>query len=72
MCERVCVGAGLPAIQAPRYFSNTRVMQSQASQLPHRAPLPQGVVLISISVFSSRSAAHSTVCRCSPREIALW
>ncbi|ARB27522.1 hypothetical protein F7R12_12615 [Pseudomonas tolaasii] len=30
------VGAGLPAIQAPRLFSDTQVMLSQASQLPHK------------------------------------
>ncbi|AYF50929.1 hypothetical protein C9382_17420 [Pseudomonas aylmerensis] len=29
------VGAGLPAMQAPRSFSETEVMLSQASQLPH-------------------------------------
>ena len=28
------MGAGLPAMQAPRCISDTRVMQSQASQLP--------------------------------------
>ncbi|TVT92868.1 hypothetical protein FPT15_00075 [Pseudomonas sp. RGB] len=30
------VGAGLPAIQAPRCISYTQVMLSQASQLPHK------------------------------------
>jgi hypothetical protein len=34
--ELVCVGAGLPAMQTPRYFSDTEVMLSQASQLPHK------------------------------------
>ncbi len=29
------VGAGLPAMRAPRSFSQTEVMPSQASQLPH-------------------------------------
>ncbi|OYU04862.1 MAG: hypothetical protein CFE47_24335 [Pseudomonas sp. PGPPP1] len=33
------VGAGLPAMQTPRSFSNTEVMLSQASQLPHK-PAP--------------------------------
>ncbi|QHD05296.1 hypothetical protein PspR76_05935 [Pseudomonas sp. R76] len=33
--SRACVGAGLPAIQAPRFFSCTEEMLSQASQLPH-------------------------------------
>jgi len=28
------VGAGLPAMQTPRFFSKTQVMLSQASQLP--------------------------------------
>jgi hypothetical protein len=27
---------GLPAMQAPRFISDTEVMQSQASQLPHK------------------------------------
>ncbi|KAB0476024.1 hypothetical protein F7R12_09240 [Pseudomonas tolaasii] len=29
-----CVGAGLPAMQTPRYLRQTRLMPSQASQLP--------------------------------------
>ncbi|OZO06029.1 hypothetical protein B7453_02940 [Pseudomonas sp. IB20] len=29
------VGAGLPAMQTPRCISDTQVMLSQASQLPH-------------------------------------
>ncbi|TLG91874.1 hypothetical protein FEM54_11190 [Pseudomonas edaphica] len=33
------MGAGLPAIQAPRSVSKTRSMLSQASQLPHK-PAP--------------------------------
>ncbi|KAB0476929.1 hypothetical protein F7R12_05740 [Pseudomonas tolaasii] len=33
------VGAGLPAIQAPRWFWQTEVMLSQASQLPQK-PAP--------------------------------
>ncbi|PRW85615.1 hypothetical protein FJ692_17750 [Pseudomonas fluorescens] len=33
--ELACVGAGLPAMQAPRSISQTAVMLSQASQLPH-------------------------------------
>src|SRR5471030_1080245 len=32
-----CVGAGWPAMQAPRCVSHTEVMLSQASQLPHKA-----------------------------------
>ena len=35
MWERACVGAGLPAMQTPRFFSHAEVMLSQASQLPH-------------------------------------
>ncbi|TKK08231.1 hypothetical protein PflCFBP13514_07190 [Pseudomonas fluorescens] len=34
--ERAWVGAGLPAMYTPRYFSATEVMQSKASQLPHK------------------------------------
>ena len=30
------VGAGLPAMQAPRFISVTEAMLSQASQLPHK------------------------------------
>ncbi|MRU50044.1 hypothetical protein FIV37_06985 [Pseudomonas gessardii] len=30
------VGAGLPAMQAPRCLSNTKVMLSRASLLPHK------------------------------------
>ncbi|OPA92539.1 hypothetical protein BFW87_18200 [Pseudomonas fluorescens] len=37
MWELACVGAGLPAMQAPRYVSCTEVMLSQASQLPQKA-----------------------------------
>ncbi|TLG93265.1 hypothetical protein FEM54_04700 [Pseudomonas edaphica] len=33
--DLVCVGAGLPAMQTPRCISDTQVMLSQASQLPH-------------------------------------
>ncbi|MGR3888863.1 hypothetical protein FW764_18235 [Pseudomonas sp. 1152_12] len=29
------VGAGLPAMRATRFFSDTEAMLSQASQLPH-------------------------------------
>ncbi|ARB28641.1 hypothetical protein F7R12_13115 [Pseudomonas tolaasii] len=32
---RSSVGAGLPAMQAPRFVRQTRVMPSQASQHPH-------------------------------------
>ena len=35
MWERAFVGAGLPAIQAPRSYSQIEAMLSQASQLPH-------------------------------------
>ncbi|OZO06345.1 hypothetical protein B7453_01385 [Pseudomonas sp. IB20] len=38
MWERVCVGAGLPAMQAPRCISDTQLMPSQASRLPHVVP----------------------------------
>ncbi|TSD79557.1 hypothetical protein FFI16_025015 [Pseudomonas sp. KBS0710] len=39
MWEQTCVGAGLPAMQSPRCISDTEVMLSQASQLPHK-PAP--------------------------------
>ncbi|MRU49698.1 hypothetical protein FIV37_05180 [Pseudomonas gessardii] len=39
MWEQACVGAGLPAMQTPRYISCIEVMLSQASQLPHK-PAP--------------------------------
>ncbi|TVT87783.1 hypothetical protein FPT15_27510 [Pseudomonas sp. RGB] len=32
---RTPVGAGLPAMQTPRYACHTAAMPSQASQLPH-------------------------------------
>ncbi|HCT04497.1 MAG TPA: hypothetical protein DIW86_03935 [Pseudomonas sp.] len=35
------MGAGLPAMEAPRCIRYTAVMLSQASQLPHR-PAPTG------------------------------
>ena len=41
---RTNVGAGLPAIQAPRSFSETAVMLSQASQLVSSRPLKLGRV----------------------------
>ncbi|OPA95268.1 hypothetical protein BFW87_14590 [Pseudomonas fluorescens] len=41
MWELACVGAGLPAMQTPRYLRRTRLMPSQASQLPHK-PAPPG------------------------------
>ncbi|KAB0468800.1 hypothetical protein F7R12_22315 [Pseudomonas tolaasii] len=40
-----CVGAGLPAMQAPRGISHTAVILSQASQLPQ---------LISVSHWNQR------------------
>ncbi|MGU3309372.1 hypothetical protein ACLBW8_24300, partial [Pseudomonas sp. M5A4_2d] len=35
--KQICfsVGAGLPAMQTPRYIRNSQLMPSQASQLPH-------------------------------------
>ncbi|PSL95608.1 hypothetical protein C7U57_00075 [Pseudomonas sp. R9.37] len=47
------VGAGLPAIQAPRCISYTLVMLSQASQLPHK-PAPTLLTAIQISLMWSR------------------
>jgi len=61
------VGAGLPAIQAPRYFSSTQVMQSQASQLPHKpaptqGPAPTGSgVDIDICLFLQKRRALNRV-----------
>ena len=37
------MGAGLPAMQATRCFSDTEVMLSQASQLPHKPAPPFGL-----------------------------
>ncbi|QHD08863.1 hypothetical protein PspR76_25425 [Pseudomonas sp. R76] len=34
--ELACVGAGLPAMQAPRTISHTEAMLSRASPLPHK------------------------------------
>src|SRR5476651_717541 len=38
------VGAGLPAIQAPRCIRSSKAMLSQASRRPHKADSAQGVL----------------------------
>ncbi|TSD80449.1 hypothetical protein FFI16_029755 [Pseudomonas sp. KBS0710] len=48
------MGAGLPAIKAPRSSRNTEVMLSQASQLPHK-PAPTFLTVFQISRGSNRS-----------------
>ncbi|PQZ92484.1 hypothetical protein CQ048_08155 [Pseudomonas trivialis] len=52
-----CVGAGLPAMRAPRCIRNTGVMLSQASQLPHWA----SEALKSLSAFEA--SAHEGLAR---------
>ncbi|MGR3889371.1 hypothetical protein FW764_20950 [Pseudomonas sp. 1152_12] len=43
---RTDVGAGLPAMQAPRCIRGTRVMLSQASQLATASLLAQRFILV--------------------------
>ncbi|RFD26873.1 hypothetical protein CER19_19815 [Pseudomonas sp. GL93] len=80
MWELGCVGAGLPAMQAPRCNRYTAVMLSQASQLPHKPDshtrqLPHfltacGLQRVSLSPSTKARAFHAgdfqqrTVARC--------
>ncbi|PMY73424.1 hypothetical protein C1X27_09640 [Pseudomonas sp. MPR-AND1B] len=52
------MGAGLPAMQAPRCISDTEVMLSQASQLPHKPAFH----IDSGAAYETRLALTSLAC----------
>ncbi|HCT05238.1 MAG TPA: hypothetical protein DIW86_07730 [Pseudomonas sp.] len=62
------VGAGLPAMQTPWSLGDTEVMQSQASQLPHKARFHRwiGVLRRVIGSLWGTGSARSDPTRRSP------
>ncbi|KAB0474400.1 hypothetical protein F7R12_16445 [Pseudomonas tolaasii] len=63
LCGRLCVGAGLPAMRAPRWIRQIRLMRSQASQFPQKSG--QGFSqLPSATADQSPDTAHSPAANC--------
>ncbi|RAH00932.1 hypothetical protein DJ480_20015 [Pseudomonas sp. Leaf98] len=57
------MGAGLPAMQAPRCICDTEVMLSQASQLPQLIAFQAGYWLVSRPSRTSNPKPHAPVAR---------
>ncbi|RAH04354.1 hypothetical protein DJ480_01015 [Pseudomonas sp. Leaf98] len=62
------MGAGLPAMQAPRYIRSPQLMPSQASQLPHGSSTPRwNLCAAHKNPTSFAKNTHHSVSRHTPR-----